>query len=273
MLTFALRDGRPVHVDDVPNGKACGCVCPQCGGALIACNGGSKKEHHFAHTSDARRECEWAVESALHLLAKEVLQETGRMALPPVVVEANPPEIPFDVVISEAGPAELGDVEAERPMSGFKPDLIATVRNASGRESRLMIEICVTHAVDEEKLERVAQEGISMVEVCLGDLDREITRDVLAEVLASDHSRTSWVYNAKSDLLHQRAANDVAERRSHARIIPKGRFDYGHGTYWVSCPLHQKNLEPYDHFCARRCAHYLGDTPTGDAFWCAACCP
>ncbi|MGN0959869.1 MAG: hypothetical protein ACI4OC_03915 [Coriobacteriales bacterium] len=171
MLTLALRDGRPVHVAEVPNGKRCGCACPQCGGAFIAYNGGKKQEHHFAHAADASRECEWATESALNLMAKEVLAEAKRMALPAVVVEADPPDIPFDVVVADAGSVYLAAVEAERLMAGFKPDLIATVRNASGRESRPMVEICVTHAVDEEKLARVAKAGVSVVEVRLGDLD------------------------------------------------------------------------------------------------------
>jgi len=36
-LTFALNtNGVLYHVSDVENGLACGCVCPSCGGRLVA---------------------------------------------------------------------------------------------------------------------------------------------------------------------------------------------------------------------------------------------
>ena len=64
--------GELVHVDDAPNGKACGCVCPDpgCGQPLIARNNGKKKIHHFAHIDGT---CAWSAE---YLLAK-VKELTG----------------------------------------------------------------------------------------------------------------------------------------------------------------------------------------------------
>ncbi len=75
MLTYAINsEGRLVHVDNVPNGNKCGCICPACKEPLIAKNQGkTKREHHFAHQSD--EECTWAHESMLHLMAKEKIQE------------------------------------------------------------------------------------------------------------------------------------------------------------------------------------------------------
>ena len=36
-LTWALnQEGDLVHVDEVPNGNECGCVCPHCKSALCA---------------------------------------------------------------------------------------------------------------------------------------------------------------------------------------------------------------------------------------------
>lgn len=73
-LTYALSaEGKLVHVDDVPNGKACGCFCPNCGEGLQA-KQGTKRKHHFSHLSGT--ECEAAYESMLHLLAKEKVQES-----------------------------------------------------------------------------------------------------------------------------------------------------------------------------------------------------
>ena len=72
-LTYALNaEGKLVHVDSVPNGMACGCFCTYCGEPLQA-KQGEKRKHHFSHLSGT--ECEGGVESMLHLLAKEKIQE------------------------------------------------------------------------------------------------------------------------------------------------------------------------------------------------------
>ncbi len=48
MLTFALdASGLLRHIDAVPNGKACGCVCPACGESLVA-RQGVVRAHSFA---------------------------------------------------------------------------------------------------------------------------------------------------------------------------------------------------------------------------------
>lgn len=73
-ITYALNaKGKLVHIDSVPNGKACGCFCTYCGEPLQA-KQGAKRKHHFSHLSGT--ECEAAYESMLHLLAKEKIQET-----------------------------------------------------------------------------------------------------------------------------------------------------------------------------------------------------
>ncbi len=47
-LTYALdTHGKMVYIEDVPNGLACNCICPQCHEPLIARNGGEIREHHF----------------------------------------------------------------------------------------------------------------------------------------------------------------------------------------------------------------------------------
>ena len=68
-----------VHVDDVPNGKASGCVCPACRTGLVAKNQGTVKGHHFGHTSgdDQFGACEgW-----LHATAKRLLYERTQKSL------------------------------------------------------------------------------------------------------------------------------------------------------------------------------------------------
>jgi len=73
-LTYALNEtGQLVNVDDVLVGKKCGCFCPACKEPLTAKNQGKKRMHHFAHQSGT--ECDYAIESMLHLIAKEKIRE------------------------------------------------------------------------------------------------------------------------------------------------------------------------------------------------------
>ena len=71
--------GTIVHVDDVPNGNACGCVCPSCGAALQARNAGTKIAHHFAHVPDVDRP--GACEGWLHGTGKHLLFQRIQIAL------------------------------------------------------------------------------------------------------------------------------------------------------------------------------------------------
>ena len=73
-LKYALNiKGNLVHIDNVPNGNDCGCVCPACKKPLQARNAGLIREHHFAHQVGV--DCPTAYETSLHLLAKEKIQK------------------------------------------------------------------------------------------------------------------------------------------------------------------------------------------------------
>ena len=63
-------DGNKVFIDDVPNGKKCGCICSKCHEPLIAKNGGEINIHHFAHISDSN--CPG--ESSAHIEAKDIIK-------------------------------------------------------------------------------------------------------------------------------------------------------------------------------------------------------
>ena len=82
-LTYALdAEGKLIHVDSVSTGLACKCFCPHCKSELVAKNGGNRKVHHFAHANGS--DCVGAIESALHKMAKDILQEHRLIMLPPV---------------------------------------------------------------------------------------------------------------------------------------------------------------------------------------------
>ena len=105
-LTYALdAEGKLIHVDSVSTGLACKCFCPHCKGELVAKNGGNRKVHHFAHANGS--DCVGAIESALHKMAKDILQEHKLIMLPPVQQGGIGKQTAFDKIEVEVFAKEL----------------------------------------------------------------------------------------------------------------------------------------------------------------------
>ena len=105
-LTYALdAEGKLIHVDSVSTGLACKCFCPHCKGELVAKNGGNRKVHHFAHANG--NDCIGAIESALHKMAKDILQEHRLIMLPPVQQGGIGKQIAFGKIEVEVFAKEL----------------------------------------------------------------------------------------------------------------------------------------------------------------------
>lgn len=150
-LTYALDEGGAlVHVDDVPKGANCACYCPHCNAPLYAKNAGTQREHHFAHAHE--HECEGAYESSLHLLAKEILQETGTIMLP----ESDDSHFP-------TGSVRIHNVEIEKwdDQYGIRPDAEGIMDNGE----RLLIEFYVSHKVDGKKRKILVDNNLKCIEI------------------------------------------------------------------------------------------------------------
>ncbi|MGI6222281.1 MAG: competence protein CoiA family protein [Prevotella sp.] len=167
-LTYALnKKGELVHIDSVPNGNECGCICPHCKKPLCAKNGGDGKRrvHHFAHQSGS--ECALGYETMLHLLAKERIQKA--------FLESNSFAIDFEyksycIKEHQCNYIRYGRCydgtrkhfnlkqfydrcEQEIPYDNInrRSDLKISSSAHPDREP-IYIEFCVTHASDAEKL-------------------------------------------------------------------------------------------------------------------------
>ena len=102
---------------------------------------------------------------------------------------------------------------------------------------KFFVEIYVTHAVDEEKLSKLKQAGISTIEIDLSKADRYIQAADLSEVLLGNSENKKWIFNTQVDKCYQ-AFLQVSEKR---RIFHKG-----HVAYTDFCPrkLHWVNGKP-----------------------------
>jgi hypothetical protein len=156
-----LSDGRMVDPGSVPSGRACNCVCPECGDALIVRHAQkSKRASNFAHSSGIV--CNGAFETALHKTAKQIIGD---------VFELN---LNFGGVGLRYG-FTWEESHVEKPLPGFTPDVLT--RLDSGEQ--VAFEILVTHEVDAEKREKIRRAKITCFELDLSKVRRLISYDEL----------------------------------------------------------------------------------------------
>lgn len=234
-LTYAFdQDGKLVHIKSVPNGNRCGCTCPNCGEALCAKNGGdeSKRIYHFSHQSGI--ECEGAVESVMHLLAKRVLQETKCLFLP----------ARFDWQSGEARHFDRVEEECYDKETGLRPDCIGYYG-----DKKLWVEFKYAHAVDEGKKEKILSAHIDCVEIDLGKCEQDEV--ALKKFITKSAEDRIWIRDAGFD--RREAAKEIIYKRFHQSrnfviSVPQKQLCERHS----SCPLYNEGecyiLEdvPYD---------------------------
>ena len=226
ILQAVNGEGKSVYIDDVPNGKKCGCFCAECHGALIA-KQGNIKAHHFAHASgNDSIKCS---QTALHLLAKEIIAEEKRI---PAFVDGN---IAFVTVDS---------VEQEKNMGDIKPDLYAEYNGKP-----VAIEIFVSHAIDDEKFAKIQHHRLTTFEINLSELIFE-TREEVKQA----------IYDVKNILpIYDEQFTEKALADKKHFINTNGTIKIVHNGIVSECPMHlelrgrQAVLSPVDSNLCRKC--------------------
>ena len=87
-LHYGLKNGKIVNIEEITvaeRGLKCDCTCPGCGMKLQAKIGSGKKQRHFSH-NNANCNIAVAQQTALHILAKEIIKEEKNIKLPPIVI-------------------------------------------------------------------------------------------------------------------------------------------------------------------------------------------
>lgn len=201
-IPFGLRDGILLQPDEVLRGLACNCVCPGCGGRLVA-HHGEIKVKHFVHYSIA---CSNGFESAIHKAAKQVLLQSKRIFIPSIQASEHWLYRGSDIEIRESQNIEgrfipIDNVEVEKDFGCVVPDLVI-----SGLGKQLFIEIAYTHFVDEVKRAKLKELGIATLEIDLSGLPEVPSLNELARLVVDEPSNRYWVFNSKQDELKRRVS-------------------------------------------------------------------
>lgn len=231
-LTMALnKDNVLVEIDSVPNGKNCGCRCPYCKTSLIARNGGNIREHHFAHENDA--DCGHAVESALHKLAKEVIEKEKSVCLPSYYKEGFP-----------TGFVTLHDVKVEEYDNQLK--IIPDVEGLLYTGERLLIEILNTHEVDDKKRDIIISNNLKCIEIDVKSVPLDRTK--MTEYLCHSSENRYWIGDGYSYIFsREKIKNPQGYIFNLAAQKIKDRFDNQANPFVLI--INGKTECPYKNVC------------------------
>ena len=143
-------------IDDVENGAACGCVCPDpdCGQPLVARNGGTKRIHHFAHRQGG---CSWSVDNLIVRLAAVAISRAGRMAFP--ALDICDEERRVCERIAAARTLRVSDVRLERLSGRGAPEIVVTCPGRAGVQRRFVVAVPFTHALTSTHVEAIVAAG------------------------------------------------------------------------------------------------------------------
>ena len=228
-------EGNPRHIDDVDNGVKCECFCPACGHPLVAKNEGEIRAHHYSHLSNV--DCEHGYQSSIHLMAKIIFLEIKEFMF---------------IKQGQAVYYKIDQVVLERKIGSIIPDILIT---CDGKQ--FMVEIYVTHALDDKKKQKIETMNISTLEI---DLSRFTSATLTREELQTEllkKENISWLYDADEKLIQ--AKRDI--------LLQYGwKMQLGIGES-IFCPLVADQKNQFHHyvpldFC-QTCPHHCPDTQQG----------
>lgn len=162
---------RVVHISDVSEGYT-GCICPHCKEPVISANRNLQtrvRSSYFRH--EGTGSC--GNETALHLFAKQLIQEEGRVQIPDYVITVSIPKRTKDKhsytrlleIDGDTRPLTNITLETNYPNSGRTADVVG-----DDSEGTLFIEIRVHHEVDIPKQQELSELPIDVIEIDLREL-------------------------------------------------------------------------------------------------------
>lgn len=164
-----------VHVDSVPQGLKCACICPNCKEKLLARHG-KERSHGFAHRSDTRganlKICYMVI---VYKLAEQIIQTHKRIHLPSYYGIFKESDVEFTHVT----------IDSKFDRDDKQPDVIATTKE--GRQ--FLIEFTFNYEVQRKRA--VDYTNLTCIEIDLSEQTLESLEDFL---LRSDKNRR-WLNN------------------------------------------------------------------------------
>jgi hypothetical protein len=231
-VPFGLLGDEMVRPEAVPTGKACGCICPECQGSLVAKNAGLKVRPHFAHMAGMGSDL--CGETAVHLMAKQILARARQVMLPEWQRQHSERDIsgqPHHCVETRSARQWSYAIAKEEVWHhGIRPDVFLSDAGAAA-SLPLLVEVRVSHAVDQFKARLVRERGWAMVEIDLSKAPEDALAPDWFEEFVLSLAPRKWIHAPKAE-------RRFAEKRKALReLVAK-----------VNDELRRKGVEEVDEF-------------------------
>lgn len=146
-------------------------------------------------------------ETLLHMLAKEVLAQAGRIRLPELSARAGL-KLPNGKVetrtsITRGDEVKLGAVSLEKRLGSIRPDVVADViaceipgeADNPLAQGPLLVEVTVTNGIDAEREARIRAQGLPALELDLSRLGGTLTKEDFIRLLVEEDTGKRWVHH------------------------------------------------------------------------------
>ncbi|WP_456264679.1 hypothetical protein [Caballeronia grimmiae] len=166
---------------------------------------GAINDWHFAHAVDMN--CSSAGETALHLAVKQSILDGNRIGVPALEVDATATVDGYTRYASRVINATIVPYSSPRTEVRIADVIADAVVQSHGQE--LIVEVAVTHKVDDEKLGKLRKLRRAALELQAWTLPRTAGWDELREFLAGATDRRAWLFNGREDIERRNAYREA----------------------------------------------------------------
>ncbi len=220
MLKFGNQKntGKFVHVDSVPNGKKCGCICPECKDDLIAKNNCKDKSNHFAHLNLVEgRAC---LMTQLHLAAQNYFLSISEFSLPKVSLHYD-----GKTLTAPCKTINITSSTLEAPFGKYWADVLLETD-----VGQIVIEISVTHESEEPKIKYYKESTIPSLEYDLASL-KSFEVEPSIDLLSKNQVPFKWHYawcekQLMDDYIEKKRLEELAELKRRKESAKKSARKY-----------------------------------------------
>lgn len=133
------------------------------------------------------------------------------------------PSYKEDWIIQEEITVSFDEVIVEKNIEEIRPDILIMFKGAP-----LIIEIKVTHGVEENKLNKIKELNISALEIDLSQIDRDIDFDKLVDIIVNGTKQKKWLIHRKQESVYSNLLQYSEYRHSIQR---------GFANHIDNCPI------------------------------------